>query len=168
MIAAVLLVAAGLAKALHPDDTATALRGAGLPIARLAVRLGGAIEVVIGAAAVIRGDRATAVLVAVSYLSFAGLVAAALARDLPIATCGCFGRDDTPPSWAHVGVNLGAAGAAIAVALDPAVGIADVLESQPLAGGPFVLLVLVGAGAAALLLTQLPRVSALVRQTRGA
>ncbi len=165
-VAALLLAVAGLAKAIHPADTARALRGVGVPAPSLLVRVGGALETVIGVAAIVRGDRATAVLVAVSYLAFAGFVAVALLRRLPIATCGCFGREESPPTWLHIGIDVAAAAAAVAVAIDPGVGIADVVAEQPLAGVPFLLLVLTGAAAAGLALTLMPRLLVVVRETQ--
>src|SRR5690606_35555046 len=39
-------------------------------------------------------------------LAFAGFVIRALRSGTPISTCGCFGRPDTPPSPAHVALNL--------------------------------------------------------------
>jgi hypothetical protein len=65
-------------------------------------------------------------------------------------------------------VNLGAAVAAVAVAIDPGDGLGDVIGDQPLAGVPFILLVVVGVYVAFLSLTLLPRTLALVRQSRTA
>jgi hypothetical protein len=167
-IAALLLVAGGIAKAIAPRDTANALREVGLPGAPLLVRAGGAIEATIGAYAIATADLASALLVAASYLAFAAFVGVALHRGTPIATCGCFGKADTPPSVVHLGVNLGAAAAAIALAVDPGDGIADIVGDQPLAGVPYLFLVGVGTYVAFLALTLLPRTLALVRVSRSA
>ncbi|MEX0663470.1 MAG: MauE/DoxX family redox-associated membrane protein [Acidimicrobiia bacterium] len=168
MIAATLLGLAGAFKAASPRDTANALRGVGLPGAPWLVRAGGAFEAAVGAYAIVEGDRLGAALVAVSYLLFAGFVAIALGRGVPIATCGCFGKADTPPSLVHVGFDLAAAGAAIAVVVDPTAGMADTVADQPLAGVPYVLLVITGTFLAFLALTALPRTLALVREARTA
>jgi hypothetical protein len=162
-IAAVLLAVAGVLKALDPVDTANALRGVGVPASRTAVRVGGLVEAAVGVFAVVSGGILAAVLVGVSYLGFSVFVAVAMASHSPIATCGCFGKDDTPPSLVHLGIDLAAVGAAIAVAVQPGVGIGDVLSAQPLGGAPYLLLVLVGVGATSLALTALPRTMALAR-----
>jgi hypothetical protein len=46
------------------------------------------------------------VLVALSYLAFAAFVVAALRRGTMVGSCGCFGREDTPPHVSHVVLNL--------------------------------------------------------------
>ena len=163
-IAATLLAAGGVLKALRPGDTAHALRTLGLPGSTVLVRLGGLFEAAVGVAALAVGDRTSAVLVAVSYLAFTAFVVLALARDAPISSCGCFGKVDTPPSRVHVGINLAAVAAAAAVAVSPGVGLGHVLAGQPLAGVPFVLLLGCGVGLAYLALTSLPRTMTLVRQ----
>jgi hypothetical protein len=162
-IASALLALGGALKALRPADTANALRGIGLPAPRVAVVLGGLAEALLGVAALVLGNRVTAVLVALSYLAFAAFVVEALRRNAPIASCGCFGRIDTPPSTVHVAVNLAAAGAAVAVAAQPGVGLADILGSQPLAGVPFLVLVAIGLSLSFLALSTLPRTLAAIR-----
>ena len=161
-VAAALLAAAGASKVLAPQDTAVALRAAGIPTPPLLVRVGGLAEALIGVAAIATGSWITAVLVGASYAGFAAFVLVARRGGTPLASCGCFGKADTPPTRLHVVVNLGAVAASVAVALDPGPGLAGVLRRQPLAGVPFVLLVVIGAALAYLALTSLPRVLALV------
>jgi len=161
-IASALLVAGGLLKSVHPDDTATALRESGVPASRLLVRVGGVVEAVLGAAALATGSRVTAVLVALSYVAFAGFVARALRHHTPLATCGCFGKEDSPPTRLHVVLTAAAAAAAVAVAVQPGVGIGTVVQHQPLGGVPFLLLLLCGVAFAYLALTELPRALVLV------
>lgn len=168
VIAATLLALGGVLKAWKPLDTANALRGVGIPAGPMVVRFGGVVEAVIGVWALASGDRASAILVAVSYLGFIGFVLLALVRDAPIASCGCFGKADTPPSWVHVGLNLVAFGAAVAVAAQPGAGLVDVIADQPLAGVPFLLLVATGVFLSFLALTLLPRTQALVQASVGA
>lgn len=156
-IAALLLVVAGASKMIAPGDTSTAVRGLGISLGPMAVRVGAAAEASIGVYAAIAGDRFSGALVACSYLAFATFVAVALARHLPIATCGCFGKADTPPSAAHVGLNLAAAAAAIAVIADPGVGLPDAVARQPLNGVPYLLLVAAGSVLAFASLIVLPR-----------
>jgi hypothetical protein len=166
-MAASLLVAGGVAKALRPTDTANALRIVGLPGSTLLVRVGACAEALVGAAALTLGDSISAALVAVSYLAFAVFVFVALRSGSPIASCGCFGRADTPPSALHVGINLAAVAAAMAVVFTPNAGLAHVLREQPLAGVPFLLLVTCGAAFTYLALSSLPRSMALVRHSAG-
>jgi hypothetical protein len=166
-IAALLLAVGGASKARHPADTANAVRAAGLPGTAALVRVGGGAEAAVGVAALVAGDRATAVLVAVSYAAFALFVVVALRRGTPLASCGCFGKADTPPTALHPVLNLGAAAAAVAVALDPGAGLADVVGRQPLAGVPYLALVGCGAGFAYLALSSLPQLLLLVHPREG-
>ena len=167
-IAVVLLAVGGAFKAASPADTAKALRGVGLPGWPLLVRLGGVLEIAVAAAALVTGGRVGASLVAVSYLGFAAFVGAALARGVPIATCGCFGKADTPPSVVHLVVNLAAAATAIAVVVDPGVALADVVADQPLAGAPYLILTATGVYLTFLALTRLPQVLLAARASRSA
>lgn len=166
-IAAALLAIGGGLKAMRPGDTANALRGMGFPGSPVLVRVGGAAELVIGVSALVTGGTAGAVLVAASYLLFLGFVLVALRRDVPVSSCGCFGKVDTPPSRVHVGVNLVAVAAAVSVALDPGAGLADTVRGQPLAGIPYVVLVGLGVSLVFVALTSLPRALALVPNARG-
>lgn len=167
-IAVALLALGGAFKAASPADTATALRGVGLPGWPLLVRLGGVLEMAVAVVALATGGRAAAALVAISYLGFAGFVAVALARGVPIATCGCFGKADTPPSVVHLVINLGAAAAALAVVVDPGVALADVVADQPLEGVPYLLLVATGVYLTFVALTRLPRLLVTIRASRSA
>ena len=97
LVAAGLLVLAGAQKVLDPAMTVGALRALGLPSAPALVRVGAATEMVLGASALSTGDPALWVLVAVSYLAFALVVVAAIRKGTMIGSCGCFGREDTPP-----------------------------------------------------------------------
>ena len=166
-IAAALLAAGGLLKAVRPADTANALRAAGLPGSPLLVRVGGVVEGGVGGAALLLGDRVSAVLVAASYAAFATFVLAAAGRGTPLASCGCFGKEDTPPSRLHAVINGAAAAAAVVVAVDPGAGLLDALERQPLAGVPYLMLLACGVAFAYLSLTSLPRLLALVHARGG-
>ncbi len=107
------------------------------------------------------GAPALAAVVAASYLAFTGFVVVALARRLPVGSCGCFGRADAPPTVLHVVIDAGAAVCAVAVALRDGGGIASVLRDQPLDGIPFLLLAAAGTYAALTALTVLPRLARL-------
>jgi Methylamine utilisation protein MauE len=159
LVAALLLTVAGALKAVDPVMTAGALRRAGLPVPPLIVRVGGAFEALVGVAAIATGALVPALLVAVSYLLFTGFVLVALARHLPIGSCGCFAKMDTPPSVVHIVINLGAVVAATAVALGPGGGVGDVLADQELLGLPFLLLVGIATSCAFLALTLLPQLN---------
>ncbi len=159
-----LLVAGGALKAVRPVETANALSGVGLPAPSWLVRAGGGAEVVIGAFAVAAGGRVAAILVGGSYLVFAAFVAAALLRNAPISSCGCFGRADTPPSFAHLVVNLLAASVAFVVASGTAPGLPRIMGSQPVLGIPMLLLSLVTAYLVFQMLALLPQLSAVRAQ----
>ena len=156
-IALVLLMAAGVAKLVEPRDTAGALLRSGLRVPPVAVRVGAAYEFALAASSLATGARGGAAFVAASYLAFTIFVVQALVRRVPVGSCGCFGRVETPPSVWHVVVNLGCAIAAFGAAVAgpaPWLGLADI------ASGPAflaVLLILAGAGLAAALLTVVPR-----------
>jgi hypothetical protein len=115
----------------------------------------------IGIAAIVTGNPVAALLVALSYALFTAFVVFALARHLPIGSCGCFGKIDTPPSVVHIVLNTGAIVAALAVALRGGGGIADVLADQELGGVPFLLFVATATYLAFLALTLLPQLRSL-------
>ena len=116
LIGAGLLVVAGVAKTLRPDDTARAVSSLvpgrtprplqSLGFLRQLVRVLALTEVAVGLAALARTGPVTGALVASSYVLFACVVAYARLRGGPLATCGCFGRPDTPATWLHVVLNL--------------------------------------------------------------
>lgn len=112
VIGSLLLVASGGAKWVDGGPTSGALRAARLPSSQFTVRLIASIEVVVGVAALVVDHPAAPLAVAGLYGAFAGFVAWALWRRLPIQSCGCFGRSDTPPTPIHLAVNLALAGSA--------------------------------------------------------
>jgi hypothetical protein len=143
LAATALLAAAGAAKMVRPSNTANALRAAGLPSRRFGVRLGAAAELAVAVAALARPGLITGLLVAASYLAFAAFIALALRRGWVIASCGCFGRPDTPPTRAHLVLNLAAAGCAAWWALVPPSSLGDAFDHQPWGGFPLALVVAV-------------------------
>jgi hypothetical protein len=164
-IAAVLLVVGGAAKVWRPGDTARSLRGVGIALPVNAVRTGAAAEVVVGIGALTIASPVLPALVAVSYLAFTVFVVQALRSDVPISSCGCFGRIDTPPSRVHVVVDTVVAALAAVVALSGTdVTLPTVLPDQPLAGVPFVMLVAIGTGLVFVAFTSLPRTLAAARE----
>jgi hypothetical protein len=117
--AALLLVGAGATKVLDPAPLVRALRSAGWPVGAAVVRLLAGAEVVIGVLALWRPGRWTALAAALAYAGFTAFVLRARSRDGVLSSCGCFGKADTPPTPAHVGVTAAAAVAALVVAVDP-------------------------------------------------
>ncbi len=162
LIASVLLVLAGVAKARRPDDTATALAELlGAPVRRAAlrtlVRVGALVEAVLGAVALVFPRPVPAALVALSYLAFAAVVVVARRHGGALSTCACFGRPDTPPTTVHLVLNLVLAGSAAMVAAGaPGDGtVATELARQPWAGAPLLFVSAVGTWLAFLALSAL-------------
>jgi hypothetical protein len=168
-IAAVLLAVGGAAKAVRPRDTALALSAVGVKFPRLlpgrvVVRVGGAVEAVVGVAALVVGGPVLCALVAASYLAFAGFVVVALRTGAPISSCGCFGKVDTPPSVVHVVLDVAFAGVAAAAAFTGDVALPEVLDHQPLLGIPFLMLLVIGCSLVFLAFSSLPKTMAAVRE----
>jgi hypothetical protein len=142
LVACGLLVVAGVAKAVRPGDTARALAGlvpVSAPRMRIVVRLGSMGEVALGSVALIVPSTASAGLVALSYAAFAITVAYARSKGGAIASCGCFGRPDTPATILHVMVNVGLAVSAAAMAIAAPTGtIFSILAAQPAHGLPLI------------------------------
>lgn len=143
LAACALLVVAGAAKAARPADTARALAGLGrrlrLRPVTLAVRVGAGLEAALGAWAAAEPHRLEAGLVALSYFAFAAVVAVARARGGALASCGCFGTPDTPPTRVHLVLDLLLCAASGAVAAASFAGpLPAVLAHQPGRGVPLV------------------------------
>lgn len=156
LVAALLLAGAGALKLVDPAMTAGALRALGLPSAPWLVRAGAGAELVLGVVAVVVGGAVLWALVAASYLAFAAFVVVALRAGTMVGSCGCFGREETPPHPVHVAVDLALAAAAAGAA---AQGLAplDALADAP---GPGVVVAALSVLAAALVyvaLVELPR-----------
>jgi hypothetical protein len=115
-IALGLLAAAGVAKTLDPVPTGGALRAAHLPSDPQLVRLLGALEVAASIAGLLLGGP-WVIPAAVLYFGFFAFTWMAVRRVIPVQSCGCFGREDTPPSWFHIGFNLVALAALVMLAV---------------------------------------------------
>ena len=175
LIAAGLLCVAGVAKAVRPDDTALAMAAlvpgrSSLRLVRSVVRVGALAEVALGAVAILFPRPATAALVALSYLAFFAVVAYARWRGGPLATCGCFGRPDTPPTALHLVIDLALAtvAAAVAVGSPSANTLSLQLAHQPWAGFPLLFVSAVGLWLTALALSALGALTAARRAARPA
>jgi hypothetical protein len=143
LVACGLLVGAGAAKAIRPDDTARALAQltgrSSLTAARRGVRAAAALEGMLGLAGLVYPNRIAAAGVAASYVAFSLFVLVARRRGAVLATCGCFGQPDTPPTRTHAAVDaVLAAGAAAVAWAGPAAWITTVLGRQYRDGGPLV------------------------------
>jgi uncharacterized protein YjeT (DUF2065 family) len=163
LAAAALLIVAGAPKMLRPDDTRRALASVGRPVPALVVRLGGVAEVAIGTIAIAHGGHVANTFVAVSYLAFTGFVIVALRNGGVVASCGCVGRPDTPPTVAHVVVTaLFATAAGLAAAGGPTGVLTWSSASTATEAGVLGFAVLV-TGLAWLALAELPKLRAIVR-----
>jgi hypothetical protein len=90
------------------------------------------------------------------YAGFGAFVIYALVRRLPIQSCGCFGKSDTPPTWTHVGFNLISAAGGIGIAFSGTAPI-SLLADQPAWGIPYLGFVAIGVVVVYLLLAELPQ-----------
>jgi hypothetical protein len=158
-LVAALLVWSGIRKFAASEPTSGALRAAGLPSSLLSVIGLGSVEVGVGSMALLFSGPAYAWAVAAVYAGFAGFVAMAMSRRLPIASCGCFGKADTPPTWVHLILNLAAVGGAIVFAAADGPSLPSILAQQPLAGIAYVGFLGLGVYCLYLLLSELPRLT---------
>ena len=138
--AAALLVVGGAPKAWAPADTARALRALRLPAGRPLVRALGVLEVVTGVLALTTSHRGVALAVAGWYAVFAVVVVLALRSDKPLASCGCFGKADTPPTRTHLALVVTASLAAGAAAARGPERLGPALLDDMAVAAPFVAL----------------------------
>jgi hypothetical protein len=131
LVTALLLALAGAQKLLDPTMTVGALRALRLPSSPWLVRIGSAAELALGVAAIALGGAALWWAVAASYVAFGGFVLAALRKGTMIGSCGCFGREETPPHWSHVVLNAGLAGLAALTAVRSPGSPLDALADDP-------------------------------------
>ena len=138
VVVCVLLIVAGVAKVRSPSAARAVLLEARLPVPRVAVRLLGIAEVVIGTGAAVRPLPGTAALVAVAYGAFFTFV-----LWIRPARCGCFGAADTGGGLTHMVLNLAACSVAVTAGLVPPPGVGSILRQG------VVVAVLLGVGLAA-------------------
>lgn len=156
------LIVAGAAKLARPHPTAGALRSLGVPAPVRAARSLGATEILAAVTAALTGNPVAFAAVTALYAGFALFVLWALGSGATVS-CGCFGRDDTPPTAGHVAFNAAAATVAGLAVADP-VSLGD-FDGSGFAAVVFAALVGVGVTLAILALTTLPRLLALVHGT---
>ena len=150
-LSAVLLVAAGASKVVEPDPAADALGVAGLPSQPLLVRGGALVEALLGIAALIWAGIVIDVLVALSFVAFAGFVE--LLRRRPDAeSCGCFGGEGEVPSLRHVVGNLLLAAGCVVAAVTSAPSALVVLRHSTGTGLVFLVATIVAAWLAGMVL----------------
>jgi hypothetical protein len=137
-IFSLLLILTGAAKMARPHDVEKALTALGAPGLAFAGVLIGVVEVSVGISALFLPG--VMVVQGAMYLAFAGWVALALRADVPIASCGCLGRDDTPPTVAHIVLDVIAAGLSLGAGL-----LGDPIDLEPGLGGIAVIAV-IGVG----------------------
>ena len=116
LASASLLLIAGAQKLVDPAPLVRALLTLRLRVSRGLVRAGAAAEVALGTASLLRDSRWLALGVAASYVAFTAVVVLALARGGVLASCGCFGKADIPPTRLHAVVTGAFAVAALSVA----------------------------------------------------
>ena len=126
-----LLAMAGAQKLVDPTMTVGALRALRVPSSSVLVRAGSAAELVLGVAAITIGGTAVWWAVAASYLAFGAFVVVALRKGTMIGTCGCFGREETPPHWTHVALNAALAVLAGLIAVRSPGSPLDALTAEP-------------------------------------
>lgn len=161
-----LLALAGAQKVLDPAMTVGALRALRLPASPLAVRVGAATELALGVVAIGFGGTVTWALVAVSYLAFAAFVVAALRRGTMIGSCGCFGREDTPPHWSHVALNGALAGVALLLASRGDGAPLDAVLDDPAPGAAVAVLAALTLSLLYVVYVELPRALTEARRAR--
>jgi hypothetical protein len=164
---AALLALAGAQKVLDPTMTVGALRALRLPASPLTVRTGAAAELALGVLAIGLGGALAWSLVAASYLAFAAFVVAALRRGTMIGSCGCFGREDTPPHWSHVALNVVLAAVALALAVQGDGAPVDAVLDRPGQGAVVSLLAVVALGLLYVVYVELPRTLIEAQRARG-
>jgi uncharacterized membrane protein YphA (DoxX/SURF4 family) len=155
-IFALLLIVTGIAKLRRPTDTARALAAMRLPIPGILTRLVAIAEVAIGVGALVVGTPILFAAQALLYALFLGWVATALAKGVPIASCGCLGRADTPPYVGHLILNAIAIFASAGAVLTGPVEVSGLLQLMAMT-----LPVLVGAALAWIVLDEGARISGL-------
>lgn len=160
-IALGLLGATGVAKLVDPDPTTGAMKAARMPSSKVLTLALGAFEIVVSIVALTTSWSPALIAAAVLYTAFAVFSFAALRKRIPLQSCGCFGREDTPPSPFHVVFNVLAG---VALVILPMRGVGPIDWSLP--PGTLLLFlgfVVLGVYAAYLAMTRLSQVRELTR-----
>jgi len=129
----------------------------------MSARLLGATEVALGVSAAALGLSVLWAGVAAAYASFTLFILWALSGNQDVASCGCFGQDDTPPTPGHAAFNAAAAALAGLAVADP-LSIRD-FEGSSTEALVTIALILTAIALSVAALTQLPRLLALATGT---
>lgn len=129
----------------------------------LATRCLGVGEVTLTIAAIITGAPILWAGVAAAYAAFTIFILWALRDGGIVGSCGCFGREDTPPTPGHAAFNAAAAAIAGLAIADP-VALSN-FDGSAFTAALLVSLVSMGIVVAIAALTELPRTLALARGT---
>jgi hypothetical protein len=155
-VAAGLLATSGAVKFVRPLPTSRAMYAAGLPGSDALSRVIGAVELVTGIWFLAAPSLASGLVLAGIYLAFTAFVAFLVVARPAASSCGCAGSKDVPPSWIHAALNLLAAAAALAAALNPPAGLVPTVTGLGIVGVPFVIGVLTAAALTAAAVSDLP------------
>ena len=152
-----LLALAGALKLRAPARGADAYPAPGPALGARSARAVGALELGLGAVALVAPGRAVAALVAAAFACFAAYTARLVVAGGGQADCGCFGEGDAGTFGpGHVLLDLACTAiAAVAVAAPPR-ALAALVADAPLAGGALVLGVAAAVYALYLAYTVLP------------
>lgn len=156
-VGSLLLVVSGVAKLVFPHPATRFLGGAGLSDRVSIARALGGVELAVGLAGLSVGGPIPAMTVAVVYTVFALVVLRAIGRGS--ASCGCFGRVDSPPSMVHAVGNLFLAAVSILAAgagSSPAGLVAETAADRPGAAVALVVVVCLLGGLVFVFFTGLP------------
>lgn len=162
-IALGLLGASGVVKLIDPDPTTGAMSAARLPSSNVLSRTLGSVEVAVAVTALASGWVVATVGASGLYLAFALFTFSAVRNRIPLQSCGCFGREDTPPTAIHVVYNLAAAAGLVAL---PIVGLDPIDWALPVTElALYIGFAIVGVYASYLLMTRLPQLLTLARSS---
>lgn len=147
-LVAVALVISGIDKLRSPRPAGQALRDAGVAVpgrwgTAAAGLVLGAVEVGLGAVALLAGGPVAAAAVATLYLGFASFVLRLRSRD-DTAGCGCFGASSAPPGRAHLLLDLGAAAGAVVAVFVQTDTLIDVVRDGAPVAVPYIVLLTTG------------------------
>jgi hypothetical protein len=105
IVAALLLIGAGIAKVFSPSSAVDGLVAVGLSAKSWMVRLGALLEALLGALNLWTASPIARVFMVLSYLAFAAYLN--VARTSPqVKSCGCFGERGSPPTLRQIVVDL--------------------------------------------------------------
>jgi hypothetical protein len=165
-IAAVVLAVGGVAKLRAPAAASPAFTALHLPSQPSFLRLFGAGEVLLGAAAFVWGGAVLAGAVGVLYVGFA--VSAAVLSRRGGTSCGCFGAESSETTPMHVVVDVLIAATALVAAMTGAPGLVGVVDDLGFAAVVYVASVALGLWLVVAVLTVLPDAMVAARRTPAA